>query len=292
MTDSVVSTEDRFVTVPDGLKLHVRDWRPAAHRGAPVVCLPGLARTLDDFVLLAERLSAQGRRVIAISARGRGLSERDPDPARYQLKTESEDVLATLDAIGVDAAHVVGTSRGGLHAMTIAALRPSALRSVVLNDIGPVVETEGLKRIREGLARHQAPRDFAHGARLLAMAYAERFPALTAQDFDRWARRAWRSAPTGLEPACDPALMRIFEGVDLDRPTPAIWPVFDLLAGVPLMVVRGEHSDILSAETVRAMTERRPLTVVTTPGQGHAPLLEDEPTMSAIARFLDEADPA
>lgn len=281
---------DAFVAVSDGLKLYLRDWRPENPRGAPVLCLPGLARTLDDFVSLAEHLSSGGRRVVALSARGRGLSDRDPDPARYQLKIESEDVLAVLDQFGVAGAHVIGTSRGGLQAMMIGAMRPDVLRSVVLNDIGPIVENEGLKRIRDALSDQATPSDYAEAAQRIAARNAERFPALSEADYDRWARRAWRETDDGLVPTCDPALLKIFDGLDLDAPSALIWPLFDALAKVPLMVVRGEFSDILSESTVSEMVARRPATVWTTPGQGHAPLLDDAPTMAAIAEFLDAVD--
>lgn len=290
MSDVAVAVEDRFVGVADGLKLHVRDWRPETPRGAPVVCLPGLARTLEDFSALAERLAGDGRRVVAISARGRGLSDRDPDPARYQLKTETDDTLAVLTALSIDRAHVLGTSRGGLQAMMIGALKPAVLASVVLNDIGPVVENDGLKRIRDGLADASVPASFAEAARAIRARNEERFPALGEADYDRWARRAWRKTDDGLEPASDPALLHIFDGLDLDAPSPPIWPLFDTLAKTPLMVVRGEHSDILSAETLALVLARRAATVWTTPGQGHAPLLDDEPTLAAIAAFLDDAD--
>lgn len=291
MSSAKVTVEDSFVAVPDGLKLHLRDWWPPEPRGAPVVCLPGLARTLEDFTTLAERLSAAGRRVVAISARGRGLSDRDPDPKRYQLKIESEDALAVLETLGIGRAHVIGTSRGGLQAMMIAALKPAVLRSVVLNDIGPVVEAEGLKRIHQALSRARTPADLADGARRIARFNEERFPALTADDYDRWAARSWTVTPEGLVPTCDPALVGIFDGIDLDKPSPPIWPLFDALGHTPLMVVRGECSDLFSVETVEQMAARRDaMTTFTTPGQGHAPLLDDEPTMSAIAAFLDGVD--
>lgn len=290
MNQADVAPEDRFVAVPDGLTLHLRDWRPANPRGAPVLCLPGLARTLEDFVPLAERLANDGRRVVALSARGRGLSDRDPDPSRYQLKTETEDALAVLDALAITRAHVVGTSRGGLQAMMIGALEPAVLVSVVLNDIGPIVENEGLKRIRDALADEAAPASFAEAARAIRARNEARFPALDDADYDRWARRAWREDETGLEPTCDPALLRVFDAIDLDAPPSPIWPLFDTLAKALLMVVRGEHSDILSPATLALMLARRAVTVWTTPGQGHAPLLDDEPTIEAIASFLDEAD--
>lgn len=281
---------DHMIEAGDGLKLHVREWRPEAPRGPVVACLPGLARTLEDFATLAAHLSSPdggGFRVIAISARGRGLSDRDPDPARYELKTESEDAIAVLAAMGVARAAIVGTSRGGLQAMMIAALKPELPVAAVLNDVGPVLEPDGLKRVRDALADRFAPRDWAEAVARLQAQHGERFPALGPDDFARWARRAWREGPDGLEPACDPALAVAVASVDFNKPLPPLWPLFDALARVPLMVVRGGTSDLLSAGSLAEMADRRPdLAAHIVPGQGHAPLLDDLPTMEAIAGFL------
>ncbi|WP_020178679.1 alpha/beta hydrolase [Methylopila sp. M107] len=268
----------------------MRDWTPDAVRGGPVVCLPGLSRTLEDFVPLARRLSAAGRRVIAISARGRGLSDRDADPTRYQVKIEAEDALAVLDDLDIEAATWVGTSRGGLQAMMIGALRPQAVRAVVLNDIGPEIEPDGLKQIRRSLQESWRPASFAEAADRLRLANGARFPALGPQDYDGWARRAWVETEAGFEPASDPALARIFDGVDLDQPIPPLWALFDALKETPLMVVRGEFSDILSEPQLARIVERRPdVAVHRVAGQGHAPLLDDRPAIEAIVGFLDQA---
>lgn len=285
------AVHDAFLAVAYGLKLHVREWRPDAPVGLPVVCLPGLARTLEDFVPLADALSARGRRVLAISARGRGLSDRDPDPSRYQLVVESNDVIALLDGLGITRAVFVGTSRGGLQSMMIAALRPALPHAVVLNDIGPVIEREGLMRIRDALMDASVPADHVDGAARLRAAHGHRFPALTDEDWSRWSRRAWRDAPDGLEPACDPALSSTVASIDFDQPLAPLWPLFDALAAIPVMIVRGERSDILSEASLGELQARRPdLEVHVTPGQGHAPLLDDQPAMEAIARFLEASD--
>jgi pimeloyl-ACP methyl ester carboxylesterase len=283
-----------MVGVTDGLRLHVRDWRPVDAHGAAVVCLPGFARTLEDFGELAEHLSSEPggeRRVVAISARGRGLSDRDPDPTRYQVSVEAADALSALDALSIAEALMVGTSRGGLQAMTIAALRPGALKAVVLNDIGPMIDPLGLVRIRAMLQDRGPPRDWEDAAGRLSRFHGERFPALDLADFDRWARRVWREGPRGLEPAYDPALADAFAAIDLEKPPPPLWPLFDALKAIPLMVIRGEHSDILSAATLAELSARRPDAAVRiVPGQGHAPLLADHPTLDAIAAFLRSAD--
>ncbi|GLK55482.1 pimeloyl-ACP methyl ester carboxylesterase [Methylopila capsulata] len=292
MTIEVV---DRRIATTHGLRLHVRIWSPLEPRGLPVVCLPGLARGLEDFTELAEHLVSPvggDRRVVAISARGRGLSDRDPIPARYDVRVEAGDVLAVADALGLAHAALIGTSRGGLQAMALGALRPGFGRAVILNDVGPVIELQGLLRIRRYLAAATAPRTWDEAETAVVDLFGARFPALGPDGFRRMARRTWReTSGGGLVPLADPALTRSLESLDLEKPLPTLWPLFDGLAGVPLMAIRGETSDILSAETLRAMKARRPdLVVLDVPGQGHAPQLGDPATLSAITAFLASSE--
>ncbi|MFD1331778.1 alpha/beta fold hydrolase [Methylopila musalis] len=291
---SLPATLDHRIAVAGGLTLHAREWRPETPVGAAVLCLPGLSRPLDDFTELAERLAAPdggARRVIALSARGRGLSDRDPDPKRYDVAVETGDALATLDALGLTRVAVVGTSRGGLQAMMLAALKPAVLAAVVLNDVGPVVEAAGLARIRDYLAAaSEPPQDWDEATERVAALMGPGFPALGRAEFERVARRTWRETADGLTPQSDPALIQTVTALDLTQPLPALWPLFDALANTPLMTVRGETSDILNRDTLAAMQARRPdMAAFETPGQGHAPQLADRPTLEAIRRFLDQA---
>ncbi|GBD48501.1 alpha/beta fold hydrolase [Methylopila sp. Yamaguchi] len=288
MTTEVV---DRRIATTHGLRLHVRAWSPPEPHGLPVVCLPGLARGLEDFNELADHLASPaggGRHVVAISARGRGLSDRDPKPARYDVRVEASDVLAVADALGLAHAALIGTSRGGLQAMALGALRPGFGHAVILNDVGPVIEPQGLLRIRSYLAAATAPKTWDEAESAVVDLFGARFPALGPAEFRRMARRTWReTAEGGLAPLTDPALMRSLESLDLEKPLPTLWPLFDGMAGVPLMAIRGETSDILSRETLRAMKARRPdLVVLDVPGQGHAPQLGDPLTLAAVTAFL------
>ena len=285
---------DHRIAVADGLTLHARDWRPGPSSASPVLGLPGLSRPLDDFTELADFLSSPeggGRRVIALSARGRGASDRDPNPKRYDVAVETGDVLAALAALDLTRVAVIGTSRGGLQAMMLAVLKPDALSAVVLNDVGPVVEAAGLARIRDYLSVDVAPpKNWPEAAERVAALMGTGFPALQAADFERVARRTWRETANGLIPQSDPALVATFAALNLTKPLPALWPLFDALTKTPLMTVRGERSDILSRDTLAAMRARRPdMTAFETPGQGHAPQLADRPTLEAIRAFLDQA---
>ena len=278
-----------FVTAPDGLRLHVRCYGRASAAGIPVVCLPGLARTAADFDALATELSRDGphpRRVIALDYRGRGLSQYDRDPANYSLPVELADVLAVVTALEAFPAVFIGTSRGGILTMLLAAVRPSAIAGAVLNDIGPVIEPQGLMRIKSYVGKLPQPRTFEEGAEILRRLFHSQFPRLGPDDWLAAAHRMFKEENGLLVTTYDPKLATTLAGVDLERPIANLWKEFDALTHVPLMVIRGANSDILSASTVAQMKARHPaLETIEVPDQGHAPLLAEADTISLIARF-------
>src|SRR4029079_14468406 len=263
-----------FVTAPDGLRLHVRCYGRASAAGIPVVCLPGLARTAADFDALATELSRDGphpRRVIALDYRGRGLSQYDRDPANYSLPVELADVLAVVTALEAFPAVFIGTSRGGILTMLLAAVRPSAIAGAVLNDIGPVIEPQGLMRIKSSVGKLQQPRTFEEGAEILRRLFHTQFPLLVPNDWLAAARRMFKEEDGQLVTAYDPKLATTLAAVDLEQPGPTRWQEFDALTHVPVMVIRGANSDILSASTVAQMKARHPaLETFEVPDQGHA----------------------
>ncbi|AVO45303.1 alpha/beta fold hydrolase [Phreatobacter cathodiphilus] len=284
--------ESRFVTASDGLKLHARLYgRPVAER-LPVLCLPGLSRNAGDFDVVARAL-AEERQVVALDYRGRGLSAFDPDWRNYALPVELDDMLAVATVLGLSRAVFLGTSRGGLLTMLTSAARPSLLAGAILNDIGPVIEGAGLARIKSYLGRLPEPGTWDEAVALLKSIGQSRFPALTDADWRGQAGSIWTEGDGRLVAAFDPALAKTLESVSFDGPMPTLWPQFDGLAGVPVMVIRGEHSDILSAATVAAMADRRPdLDLLTVPGQGHAPLLTDAMSIGRIQAFVRRCDGA
>jgi pimeloyl-ACP methyl ester carboxylesterase len=282
-----------FVTAPDGLKLHVRCHGRRGPRTLPVVCLPGLARTTADFDELAATLAGRSgdRRVIAVDYRGRGRSEYDSNPDNYSLAVELADLLAVLTALDIGRAAFVGTSRGGILAMLLATVRPAAIAGVVLNDIGPVIEAKGLVRIKSYVGKLPPPRNFEEGAEILRRLFDAQFPNL---DHDAWlgaARRTWRESEGRLTPTYDFRLAKTLEGIDLEKPLPSLWKEFDALQSVPLLVIRGANSDVLSPETVAAMRERRSaMQAIVVPDQGHAPLLVEPNVLRQIADFVADCE--
>src|SRR5438309_504694 len=185
----------QFITSHDGLKLHVSAYGARTATAAPVVCLPGLARTGADFDALATALSGdmqRARYVVTMDYRGRGLSDYDSDPFNYNFATELADVLAVLTALDLDPAVFVGTSRGGILAMLLASARPTAIKGVVLNDIGPVIDGRGLARIKSYVGNLPEPKSFSDGARILRGLFATQFPKLAEDDWMAFSKRTFK----------------------------------------------------------------------------------------------------
>lgn len=286
----------RFVTARDGLRLHLRDYAPAGPaRALPVVCLPGLARTAADFHALALDLAGDARRprrVLAVDYRGRGASERDRNWRNYDVRVELDDLMQALSALGVERAIFIGTSRGGLITMALSAARPAAIAAAVLNDIGPVIEARGLMRIRSYVGKLPSPRSIEDAVDILRRLQSAQFPNLGDADWRDMAATTWRQDADGrLLPDYDPALLKTLELLDLETKLPELWPLFGGLAGVPVLALRGAHSDILSPETLarmRAAHER--LEAVEIPAQGHAPLTNHKDVRRPILSFIRRLD--
>jgi pimeloyl-ACP methyl ester carboxylesterase len=277
-----------FVTAPDGLRLHARCYGSNSTTATTVVCLPGLARTTADFEPLAVALTQRGpRRVIALDYRGRGMSDYDSDPANYSLPVELADVLAVATALEALPAIFIGTSRGGILTMLLASVRPTAIAAAVLNDIGPVIEPQGLMRIKSYVGKLPQPRTFEEGAEILRRLFGPQFPKLAQADWLASAHRTFRQEKGRLVTTYDVRLANALNGIDAERPIPPLWKEFDALANVPLMVIRGANSDLLSPATIEAMRARRTiLETIEVPDQGHAPLLADADTIGRIVDFV------
>jgi pimeloyl-ACP methyl ester carboxylesterase len=281
-----------FVTAQDELRLHVREWGSRLARALPVVCLPGLARTVADFEPLAAALARNGRRrVIALDSRGRGKSEYDRNAGNYTLTVELLDVLSVLTALEIEKAAFIGTSRGGILSMLIAAARPTAMAGCVLNDIGPVIEPAGLARIKSYVGKLPVPRSMPEAADILRRLFEKQFPRLSEGEWLAFARRTFKESEGRIAPDYDPKLSLILQEIDVERPFAPMWKEFDALARIPLLLIRGANSDLLSRATVDAMRARRSdLDVLEVRDQGHPPLLTDGPTISRIAEFVSRCD--
>lgn len=268
-----------FLTAEDGTLLHFDD----AGDGLPVLALAGLTRSGADFDHVAPHLAVSGPvRLIRLDARGRGRSGH-ADPATYAVPQEARDALALLDHLGLDRAAVLGTSRGGLVGMVVAATAPGRVRGLALNDVGPVIEPGGLRAIEGYIGRRPAQRTHEEAAR----ARARLSPAFRDVPHARWlaeARNHYAEGPEGLSLRYDPRLREAFLAAG---PAPDLWPLFDALDGLPLCCIRGEGSDILSAATFAEMRRRRPdMVAVEVPGRGHVPFLDEPEALAALRDWL------
>jgi pimeloyl-ACP methyl ester carboxylesterase len=284
--DSPAST---FVTAQDGLALHVRSHGPRSCAALPVVCLPGLARTAADFETLAAELASDSkapRRVVALDSRGRGRSDYDRNSENYSLPVELADLIAVLTALGIARAVFVGTSRGGILAMLLAAARPTAIAGCVLNDIGPVIEPKGVMRINSYVGKLPQPASFDDAGRMLRGLFASQFPALNDDDWVAFARRTFKQADGRIVPDYDERLATTLEAVDLEQPLPELWNEFDALARVPVMVIRGGNSTFCRRRRSKPCARHPGLDVAEVADQGHAPLLTGADVIARIAAFV------
>jgi pimeloyl-ACP methyl ester carboxylesterase len=282
----MASWSDEYWTSRDGLKLHYRDYAGPAGRPA-VLCLHGLTRNARDFERLAERLAGDWR-VIVPDFRGRGLSDHDPLSSRYVPPTYAADILQLLDELAIPEAVFIGTSLGGIVTMIVAGFAPQRIAGAVLNDIGPALEKAGLDRIRSYVGHELVFADWEEAADKLSTRHAEAHPAYARDQWLRYAKRVAHETERGVEFDYDMAIAEPFMAMDDSTAAAAdAWPLFHGLAGKPLLILRGEHSDLFSAETAQRMAEAVPgAEVVTVPNVGHAPDLEEPESVAAIERLL------
>jgi len=281
-------TERRW-TSRDGLSLFARDYAGASGEARlPVICLHGLTRNSKDFEDVAPLIAGWGRRVIVPDVRGRGQSDRDPNPKNYQPKIYARDVLGMMEALGVPRAIFLGTSMGGLIIMTLAAMRLRAIAAAILNDVGPAIAPEGIARILRYAGKGPEVRDWNDAADYVRRTNAVAFPHNSNEEWHRFAQRTFRQGANGPELDYDPAIT-----VPLQKPPPRL---AGLIAGLlfrrlarkrPTLLIRGELSDIISPEIADRMQRMAPgLRRVDVPDVGHAPMLTEPTAVDAIDQFL------
>ncbi len=275
---------DRFFTVRDGLRLHYRDYSGADDK-PPLLCLPGLTRNARDFADFAERHSPRFR-LIALDFRGRATSDYDPVPARYNPLTYAGDVIELLDQLGIPEAIFVGTSLGGLVTMVIAATAPQRIAAAIINDVGPDVDPAGIDRILTYVGKDVRFRSWDEAADTIAANYGGNFDRFTHADWVAMAKRNCREENGEIRFDYDMAITEPFKTAG-PVPQADLWPLFAALGQKPLLVVRGEKSDLLTAQTAQKMQAVAPgMKLAVVPGVGHAPELSEPEAVSAIDEFL------
>jgi len=269
----------------DGLKLHYRDYAGPAFRPT-ILCLPGLTRNARDFAGLAGRLAGEWR-VICIDLRGRGESAYAKDPMSYVPPVYLQDVQALLDSLALDRFVLFGTSLGGLLTMFLAGLNQGRLKGALLNDIGPVIDPAGLTRIRGYVGKGGSFPTWLHAARALRDTHHAAFPDYKLDDWLAMAKRQCRITPAGrIVFDYDMKIAEPFR-VPGNESVADPWPALDGLKDVPVLLVRGALSDILSADTAAEMGRRlRAMEEVVVPRIGHAPTLDEPECVAGIDRLL------
>jgi len=269
------------------LTLYARDYG-APFAGAPdVLCLHGLTRNSADFEGIAAHLS-QHYRVVVADQRGRGLSQWDPEPARYNPGVYVQDMLGLLNHLGIARAAIIGTSMGGLMAMVMGMVARDRMSAVVINDVGPDIEAAGLARIAAYTGKTQPAATWADAAKTAEFINAVAFPDYGADDWMAFARRLFIEKAGVPVPAYDPAIANgLKPQSDAPVAPPDLWPMWDALQGLPVLAIRGGLSDLLSAQTLAKMAERHDgMIAVTVPNRGHAPMLDEPEAVAAIDAVL------
>lgn len=267
-----------FFTTSDGLQIYYTD----EGAGLPILCLAGLTRTTADFDYVTPHLS--GHRLIKMDYRGRGQSDFDPDWSHYSLPVECRDVTELLDHLGIEKTAILGTSRGGLNAMGLAMGAKHRLLGVALNDVGPVIDPKGIEFIKAYIGHNPAAKTHEDAAAAMARA----FPEFQNMPEGRWlneARKHYTADENGLHITYDPHLRDAVLAAG-EQMMPDLWPFFDAMAGLPVALVWGMNSNLLSAGTVAQMQARRPdMILAKVPDRGHIPFLDEDEAVAALSAW-------
>jgi pimeloyl-ACP methyl ester carboxylesterase len=277
---------ERFYTSSDGLQLYYRDYENASPR-LPVLCIPGLTRNSRDFGFIAAHL-AKTRRVLTADLRGRGRSAH-ADWRTYAVPLEAADMTGLLEDACAPRVVVLGTSRGGIIGMMMATF-PGVVAGLILNDIGADLAPEGLQRILDTVGTHTPQPNWTAAAESVRARNAFMFPDLDEPHWLTLARGLYREEREQLVPDYDLKLRdAMWSGRVPGRGRMDLWPLFEAVLGAPMLVLRGEHSDLLSAETLQRMQDAKPdLQTVTVRDRGHVPFLDEPEAVDAIERFLGQ----
>jgi pimeloyl-ACP methyl ester carboxylesterase len=285
----------RFVNCLDSTGLHRMaywEWAGPSANAPVLVCVHGLSRQGRDFDALA-RAMGDRYRVICPDVVGRGRSDWLRQPSGYQIPGYVADMVALLARLDVEQVDWVGTSMGGLIGLGLASLpRPdgvaSPIRRLVLNDVGPAIRIEALQRIGSYLGKTMRFRSLEEGAAYLR-SISEGFGPHTNEEWLALSEPLFREEGGEWKSHYDPAIALPFAAVTPELVAAgeaALWAAYDQLR-CPTLLIRGAESDLLSAETARAMTQRGPSArLVELPGIGHAPTLIHANQIAVVRDFL------
>ena len=280
------SWTDRFWYSAEGLRLHYRDYEGPRDK-PPILCIPGLTRNYRDFEPVAERYAGEWR-VLCIDLRGRGQSDHDPEPSRYQPYHYVADILKLLDQEGIADAVFFGTSLGGICTMLLSSTDSDRIAGAMLNDIGPEIDQTGIDRIGGYVGKEVRFENWDEAISVIAERNREVFPKWQQGEWDRYARRIMYEAPDGIRFQYDMRIADNFRAAT-EGPQGANWDLFESLAGRPVLILRGELSDLLEQDIAERMVDAlgEDAELVVVPAVGHTPNLEEPEAQSGMDRLLE-----
>lgn len=280
--------QEKYFTSPDGLRLYYRDYPSENTSRPPLICLHGLTRNSKDFHQFALKMTPT-HRVLSLDMRGRGQSDYDPVYMNYQIPTYVEDIKAFLAHENLSEIIAVGTSMGGLISMTLGIMQPKLMKGIILNDIGPEIDPRGISRISKYVGRSTPVKSWSHAIMAVRAVSGSLFPDYTSEEWEEFTRNCFKEREDGRVIADYDPLIGVAIAETPRKTIPMnLWPLFQALALTPVMALRGENSDILSAETLERMAFEHPdCTAVTIANRAHTPDLREDHSQQEIAEFLE-----
>jgi len=281
-----MSYENIYYTVNDNLKLYARDYSAADPESDVILCMHGLSRNSADFEPMIEALGDRFR-MLVVDQRGRGNSQWDEQPERYQILNYVDDMWQLLDQLDIEKVTIIGTSMGGLMGMVMAAQQPQRIRGLVINDVGPEVAAEGLARIMSYVGKASNIKNWDDAVAYTRDINAVCFPEFSESQWLAMAQRLYRENESGVPVAAyDPKISAPIRSDESAAVPTDLWPLFVELA-VPMLAIRGALSDLLSRECFLRMQREQPtMLAVEVDDVGHAPVLDEPQAVDAIQKFL------
>lgn len=286
--------KEHKIAADDGVKSFVLEISPTgAEKGPPIICIHGLTRNHKDFEPIFEFLTGLGRRVFAIDVRGRGNSDYDANALNYNPLRYAQDVLGIMSELQIEKAVFIGTSMGGLISMVVAMFAPQKIAGLILNDVGPELNPNGIARIRDYVGLNMEFEDFDKALDAVKSINGRAYP-LRKNDETFWfdfAKRVLRPTSNGFEWAYDANIRQVLTAGNPEDPPPNLWPQFSAIPDIPMGIIIGELSDVITPELVDKMKIARPnLKTALVPNIGHAPILDEEPAIGLISEILATAN--
>ncbi|MFK8021016.1 MAG: alpha/beta fold hydrolase [Pseudomonadales bacterium] len=271
----------------DGLELYARDYPALEDESLTIFCMAGLTRNSVDFAPLIETFSL-AYRVICADLRGRGLSEYDSNPGNYQVAVYVDDMFKLLDELSIQQTVLIGTSLGGIMAMAMQTLRPGHFKAIVMNDIGPELDPIGLNRIKDYVGEDAPVTNWDEAAQRLHSTSDYIFPDYSSEDWLSMAHRLYKENESGVPVLnFDPKISEPMNGEGSETESADLWALFESCRELPVLLVRGELSDLLHPDCVAKMQRIHPtMHFAEVPRVGHVPVLDEEVAVAAISGFL------